>query len=82
MNVFLSPQSVMVTKLVIITSSLGIIISESSSVNAMRLPRNSSRANANAASVITISISVVVTTVKSSVFMKYRASGTAVNASA
>ena len=82
MNVFLSPQSVMVTKLVIITSSLGIIISESSSVNAMRLPRNSSRANANAASVITISISAVVTTVKSSVFMKYRASGTAVKASA
>ena len=69
------------TKLVIITSSLGIIISDKNAANAIFLPRKLSRANANAASVTTISISAVVATVKISVFAKYLPSGTAVNAS-
>ena len=55
---------VIVTKLVMITSSLGIIIRERNSTNSTFFPRKSSLAKAKAASVITASINAVVTTVK------------------
>ena len=80
-NVLRSPSSVTVTKLVMMTSSLGIIISDRNAANRMFRPRNSSRAKANAENTMTISISAVVANVKINVFRKYRASGTAVKAS-
>ena len=64
------PRSVIVTKLVIITSSLGIIMSDSSRVKARRLPLNSSRAKAKAARVMTDNISSVVIKVNTSVLVK------------
>ena len=81
MNVLRSPIFVIVTKFVITTSSLGSIISERNSVKAMFFPLKFSLAKANAASVITASISAVVTTVNISVLRKYFASGTSVKAS-
>ena len=71
----------MVTKLVMITSSLGIIISARKHVKAICLPWKFSRAKAKAASVMTASIMAVVAAVKITVFRKYRPSGTAVKAS-
>ena len=79
-KVFLKFISVMVTKFVIITSSLGIIISARRSVKARCLPLNSRRAKANAASTITMSIISVVATVNMSVLRRYFKSGTAVKA--
>ena len=64
------PRLVMVTKLVIMTSSLGIIISDRNTTNAAFLPRKFSRAKANAASIVTISIRAVVTSVNISVLVK------------
>ena len=64
------PASVMVTKLVMMTSSLGIIISARKHVKANCLPRKFSRAKANAASVMTTSMMAVVATVKITVFRK------------
>ena len=69
-NVLRRPASVMVTKLVMMTSSLGIIISARKSVKARCLPRKFSRAKAKAASVMTTSIMAVVATVNTSVFRK------------
>ena len=80
-KVLRSPALVMVTKLVMTTSSLGIIISDKNSVNTRSFPRNSSRAKAKAASTVTTSISPVVSSVNTTVLAKYRASGTAVKAS-
>ena len=60
----------MVTKLVMMTSSLGIIISARKHVKAICLPRKFSRAKANAASVMTTSMMAVVATVNTSVFRK------------
>ncbi len=71
----------MVTKFVITTSSLGIIIKAKNRVKAKSFPRNCKRANANAANMVTMSIIAVVTTVNTSVFSKYCARGTAVKAS-
>ena len=73
---------VIVTKLVMITSSFGIIISDRKTVNSRSLPRNWSLANAKAASVTTTIMTTVVMTVKTSVFSRYRPSGTVVKASA
>ena len=70
MKVLRSPRSVMVTKLVMTTSSLGIIISERNAVKSRSLPGKSRRENANAASTMTTSMSAVVTAVKMTVFMK------------
>ena len=81
-NVFLRLRFVMVTKFVMITSSLGIIISERKTANTMFFPANSRRENAKAAMMMTTSMAAVVTAVKRIVFRKYRPSGTAVNASA
>ena len=64
------PSDVIVWKLVMMTSSLGIIISARNSENTRFRPLNSSRANANAAGTITSIISPVVTTVNISVFRK------------
>ena len=72
---------VIVTKLVMITSSLGIIIRERNRVNIRFLPGKDSLAKAKAANVITITMIPVVTIVKNRVFPRYRASGTEVNAS-
>ena len=74
-------RSVMVTKLVITTSSLGIIIRERKSTNASFFPRNSSLAKAKAASVTTTSIMAVVPRVNTTVFRKYCPRGTVVKAS-
>ena len=76
-NVFRILRSVTVTKFVMMTSSLGIIISERNKRNTRFFPRNSSRAKANAARVITTSIRAVVATVKMRVFKKYLPRGTA-----
>ena len=75
------PQLVMVWKLVMTTSSLGIIMRERKRVKRRFFPRNSSRAKANAAGTITSIISAVVAKVKMMVLVKYRASGTRVKAS-
>ena len=75
-KLFLRSQLVTVAKLVITTSSAGIIIIDKNSVNTRFFPFHSSRAKAYAASVLTATISAVVTTVKS----RYLPSGTAVNA--
>ena len=80
-NVFRIPKLVMVTKFVMITSSLGIIISDRNRRNAIFLPRNSSLANAKAARVITTTMMAVVRTVNTIVFTKYRPRGTDVKAS-
>ena len=82
MKVLRSPALVMVTKLVMTTSSLGIIISDKNAVNARSLPRKLSLAKAKAASTVTASMMAVVMTVKRMVFRKYFASGTAWKASA
>ena len=82
MKVFRSSRLVMVVKLVITTSSFGIIISARNRVNAISRPANRSLANAKAASVMTTSMSAVVPTVNQRVFSRYRPSGTVVKASA
>ena len=64
------PQSVMVTKLVMMTSSFGIIISARNRAKTTFFPGKSSRAKANAAKRITTSMRAVVTRVKTSVFRK------------
>ena len=74
-------QSVMVTKFVMTTSSVGIIIRARKKVKSRSFPRNCSRAKAKAASVMTKSMIAVVATVKMRVLRKYFASGTAVKAS-
>ena len=61
---------VMVTKLVMTTSSLGIIIRERNRVNTRSLPGKSSRAKAKAENTVTISITPVVATVKIRVLTK------------
>ena len=66
----------MVTKFVMTTSSVGIIIKERNRVKIRSRPGNRSREKAKAASTVTTSISPVVTTVKIRVFKKYLASGT------
>ena len=71
----------MLVKFVMITSSVGIIISAKKPRNTAFLPRKLSLAKANAAGMTTTSISAVVTTVKIIVLRKYLASGTALNAS-
>ena len=68
---------VMVTKLVMTTSSLGIIIRARNNVNIRSLPRKFSRAKAKAASTVTASIRAVVARVKITVLAKYLARGTA-----
>ena len=72
----------MVTKLVMITSSFGIIIRERNKVKARFFPRNSSLAKAKAERVITTIIMAVVADVKIRVLRRYFPRGTAVNASA
>ena len=72
---------VIVTKFVMITNSFGIIIKDKNNTNTRFFPLNSNLANANAARIITISITAVVTSVNKTVLAKYFASGTAVNAS-
>ena len=80
-NVLRSPRSVIVTKFVITTSSLGSIISARNIVKTMSLPLKFSLAKANAARVITTIMSAVVAIVNITVLRKYLASGTAVKAS-
>ena len=72
----------MVTKFVMITSSLGIIIRERNKVKAIFFPLNSNLAKAKAARVITATIMRVVITVKISVLRRYCPKGTVVKASA
>ena len=67
----------MVTKLVITTSSVGIIISARKPVNTRFFPRKFSRAKAKAASTVTKSISAVVPKVNRMVLRKYPPRGTA-----
>ena len=81
-KVFRISRLVIVTKLVMITSSFGIIIRERNKVKARFFPLNSSLAKAKADSVITTIIIEVVATVKISVFSRYFPRGTAVKASA
>ena len=71
----------MVTKLVMTTSSLGIIIRDRNRVKARSRPRKFSRAKAKAASTVTTSIIAVVATVKTMVLRKYPPRGTWVKAS-
>ncbi len=61
---------VMVTKFVMITSSLGIIIRDRNRRKAPFRPRNSSLAKAKAARVITTIMTAVVSRVKMTVFTK------------
>ncbi len=82
MKVFRSSKLVMVVKLVITTSSFGIIISARNRVNTISRPANCSLAKAKAASVMTTSIRAVVPSVNRSVFNRYLPSGTVVKASA
>ena len=70
MKVLRISQEVMVAKLVITTSSLGIIIRERKSVKITFFPLNSSRAKAKAAKVMTTTISAVVMTEKITVFTR------------
>ncbi len=72
---------VMVTKFVMITSSLGIIIRDRNRTKARFFPLNSSLAKAKAASMITSSITAVVISVKIRVLARYFPKGTAVKAS-
>ena len=74
-------RSVMVTKLVMTTSSVGIIIRDRNRANTRSLPLKFSRAKPYAASTVTMSIRPVVTTVKTMVLRKYPPSGTCVKAS-
>ena len=60
MKVFRRSRFVMVTKLVMTTSSAGIIIIERKMVNTRSLPLNCSREKAKAARIVTTSISSVV----------------------
>ena len=71
----------MVTKLVMTTSSVGIIIRDRNSANTRSLPLKFSRAKPYAASTVTMSIRPVVMTVKTMVLRKYPPSGTCVKAS-
>ena len=66
----------MVTKLVMTTSSVGIIIRDRKAVKIRSRPRNRSREKAKAASTVTKSIRAVVITVNTRVFRKYRPKGT------
>ena len=72
---------VTVTKLVMTTSSAGIIISARKRPKVRSRPGKSSRAKAKAASTVTTSMAPVVTTVKITVLRKYFARGTARKAS-
>ncbi len=63
-------QLVMVTKFVMTTSSVGIIMSARKKLKSRFLPLKSSRAKAKAAKMITSSISAVVATVKMRVLRK------------
>ena len=77
---FLKFRLVMVTKLVMTTSSLGIIIMERKITNISCFPLNSSLAKAKAAKMTTASISMVVITVKTRVLLKYFPRDTVVKA--
>ena len=76
-----NPRSVTVVKLVMITSSFGIIIRDRNRVNTRFFPRNSSLAKAKADRVITASIMAVVARVKTKVFSRYFPRFTVVKAS-
>ena len=67
----------MVTKLVITTSSAGIIIRDKKAVKARSFPGKLSLAKAKAASTVTTSIRAVVARVKTTVLTRYRPRGTA-----
>ena len=71
---------VMVTKFVMITNSLGIIIRERNIEKTMTFPLKSNHAKAKAENMTTIIIRPVVITVNIRVFRKYLARGTAVKA--
>ena len=64
------PRVFTVTKFVMITSSLGIIIRERNRAKSTFRPRNFSRAKAKAASTMTTIMEAVVITVKISVFSR------------
>ena len=72
---------VTVTKFVMTTSSVGIIIKDRNRVKARSLPGKFNRAKAKAARMVTKSIRAVVARVKITVFRKYWPRGTAEKAS-
>ena len=79
-KVFLKSKLLIVTKLVIITNSLGIIINDKNKVNNSFFPLNSNLEKAKEAKIVTATIDNVVMSVNITVLNKYLPKGTAVKA--